>query len=211
MLNTLNEGLHHAVTFDEFKNIIKLRRRNMSACRQSIDENQGAHRKLPVCTTFKAPVLCEDEGAANVAAAAAARVQTMRRSQRSEAKAKLAASRKFGISEGELVAPLLREPTASARRSAIEEAEDRAEAEAEAAEDSRANERMSQSSKIMAGSESMGTLEGANSMRENTMNTAESMPDLDVPDGVNIRPTESTAANAVHLPPLNLPQAADTV
>jgi len=64
MLNTLNEGLHHAVTYDEFRNIVKMRRRNMSACRQSIEENKGAHRSLPVCTTFRAPVLKEDDSSA---------------------------------------------------------------------------------------------------------------------------------------------------
>lgn len=210
MLNTLNEGLHHAVTFDEFKNIIKIRRRNMSACRQSIDENKGAHRKLPVCTTFKAPVLCEDEGAANVAAAAAARVQTMRRSQRLKAKAKLEASKKFGITEEELDVPL-QEPTASARRSAMEEAEDMAETDAEAAEDARANERKLQTSMMMAGSESVGALEETGGTQGNSMTMAESMPDLDVANGLTMRPTESTAPNAVNLPPLNLPKAAGTV
>ena len=64
ILNTLNEGLHHAVTYDEFKAIVKVRRRNMSACRQSIDENKGSHHKLPVCTTFRAPVLKEDDSSA---------------------------------------------------------------------------------------------------------------------------------------------------
>ena len=77
ILNTLNEGLHHAVTYDEFKNIVKLRRRNMSACRQSIDENKGAHRKLPLCTTFRAPVLKEDDSStmATVRAAQLARTR----------------------------------------------------------------------------------------------------------------------------------------
>ena len=193
MLNTLNEGLHHAVTFDEFKNIIKMRRRNMSACRQSIDENKGAHRKLPVCTTFKAPVLCEDEGAANIAAAAAARVQTMRRTERLQAKAKRELRKKNGIVEDDQESQSLREPTASARRSAMEEEEAREEDEAEAAEDALANERlrMSQSSALPADSESTPNLGGS--------------------DGIVMRPTESTAMNAVHLPPLNSPKGADTI
>jgi Ca2+-binding EF-hand superfamily protein len=82
MLNTLNEGLHHAVTFDEFKNIIKLRRRNMSACRQSIDENKGSHRKLPKCTSFRAPVLKENDESAMAAVKAAQAAQKRQRQRK---------------------------------------------------------------------------------------------------------------------------------
>ena len=79
MLNTLNDGLHHAVTYDEFKNIVKLRRRNMSACRQSINENKGSHRKLPKCTTFRAPVLKEDDESAMATVKAAKAAQQRQR------------------------------------------------------------------------------------------------------------------------------------
>ena len=57
LLASLTDDIHHAITYDEFRNIVKARRRNMTACRQSIDENRGAFKKMPVCTTFKAPVL----------------------------------------------------------------------------------------------------------------------------------------------------------
>ena len=203
MLNSLNEGLHHAVTFDEFKNIIKIRRRNMSACRQSIDENKGAHRKLPICTTFKAPVLMEDEGAANIAARAAARVQTMKRSQRLEAKAKRKAKRLLGSLDEE-VDQVVAEPTLSARRSAIEEAEEREERMREEAEDAAANKRMQESTRTLH------ALDSGEGERVQEMDAGGGI-DGNLPRGINIRPTESTANNALHLPPLNLPKGADTI
>ena len=80
-----------------------------------------------------------------------------------------------------------------------------------AAEDARANERKLQTSMMMAGSESVGALEETGGTQGNSMTMAESMPDLDVANGLTMRPTESTAPNAVNLPPLNLPKAAGTV